>query len=369
MAGIYVHIPFCAQKCTYCDFASYPKEIGKAEAYFAVLYKEMKSRAKTLKNKTFDTVYFGGGTPSFVDAKYILGAMRLIRQQFNLAENLEVTLELNPGTITREKFAIYEKAGINRYSVGLQCADDRILTSLNRIHNTKDFVDAMKILKGKNISVDVMIGLENQTKELVEKTIRLAVSEGASHISMYALKPEEGTIMFSKYLNGDLPSEDEVADLYDYGRQILSELGFSRYEVSNFAKDGKISRHNLNYWKRGEYIGFGVSASSFIDERRFTNTESIDEYVHLLLNDKYPEIFSENIEGDERKFEFIMLGLRTARGIKFDEYKTAFGEEFMSRFGDRVDVLRDYLDLSDDGIAIKDDYLYVQNNIIIQFMD
>lgn len=369
MAGIYIHIPFCAQKCTYCDFASYPREIGKCEAYFAVLYKEIKYRAKTLKDKVFDTVYFGGGTPSFVNEKFIYGAMKLISQEFKIKPNAEITLELNPGTITEEKVKLYKKAGINRFSVGLQCADDGMLQRLNRIHTTDDFVSAMKLLDGENVSVDIMIGLENQTKDQIEKSIRLANDLGASHISLYALKAEEGTIMYSKYLNGDLPSEDEVAEFYDFSVKLLNSLGFSRYEVSNFCKHDKFSRHNLNYWLRGEYIGFGVSASSFIDERRFTNTSKIDEYIHLLLNDKYPEIFSENIEGDERKFEFIMLALRTTRGIVFSEYEERFGEKFMVRFSDRVKMLMPYLEIYEDCIKIKDEYLYVQNNIIIQFMD
>lgn len=369
MAGIYVHIPFCKQKCIYCDFASYPKEIGKAELYFGCLYKEMRSRAKTLKNKTFDTIYFGGGTPSFVDEKYILGAMRLIKEEFNLDKNLEVTIEINPGTLTKEKLDLYLKCGINRFSVGLQCADDGVLSDLNRIHTTNDFVEAMDLLKGQNVSVDIMIGLENQTKEMVKKSIDLAVNKGASHVSLYALKAEEGTIMYSRYLNGRLPSEDEVADVYDFCREYLRSLGFSRYEVSNFAKEGFESRHNSNYWKRGEYIGCGVAASSFVGERRFTNTESIDEYVHLLLNGQYAEVFSQNIEGDERLFEFVMLALRTSRGLIFSEFKERFNVDFMTRFSDRVKMLLEYLDVSKDKITIKDEFLYVQNNIIIQFMD
>ncbi len=369
MAGIYVHIPFCAQKCIYCDFASYPKEIGKSEAYFAVLYKEMKYRAEQLKNKTFDTVYFGGGTPSFVDAKYILGALKLINQQFNLSKNAEITVEINPESLTKEKLETYKKAGVNRFSVGLQCADDIVLQKLNRVHNVEQFVSAMKLLEGENVSVDIMIGLEDQTNEHIEKSIGLAYSLGAKHISLYALKAEDGTIMYSKYLNGDLPSEDEVADFYDFSVELLKQLGYERYEVSNFCQKGYYSRHNLNYWKRGEYIGFGVSASSFIDERRFTNTPKIDEYIHLLLSNKYAEIYSEEIEGDERKFEYIMLTLRTESGLKFEEYKKKFNQDFMHRFGDRVQGLLDYLDVTKEGIKIKSEYLYVQNNIIIQFMD
>ncbi len=369
MAGIYIHVPFCKHKCTYCDFASYPQEIGKAEIYFACMYKEMKSRSMVLKNKTFDTVYFGGGTPSFVDAKYILGCMRLIKKHFNLSENVEITLEVNPGTIDKNKLRIYKEAGINRFSLGLQTADDALLRSLNRIHTVEDFKVATKMLKGYNFSVDVMIGLPDQTLENVKNTLDLAIESGASHISCYALKPEDGTPMYSKYLNGDLPDEDTVTDYYDFTVNYLKERGINRYEVSNFCKDGFYSRHNLNYWKRGEYIGFGVSASSFIDGRRFTNTEKIDEYVHCLLNDKYAEIFSEQIEGDEAKFEYVMLNLRTSFGIDLKEYKHAFGTDFNVDFKDKLPSILKYLDITDSTVKIKEQYLYVQNNIIIQLMD
>lgn len=368
MAGIYIHIPFCKQKCTYCDFASYPNEIGKAEGYFACLIKELNSRAQELKGRTFDTVYFGGGTPSFVDAKLIGAVMNQIRKNFELSTGAEITIEINPGTLTPEKLAVYDAVGINRYSLGLQSADDDRLLSLNRIHTAEDFKYCAKLLKGRNFSADVMIGLKDQKKEEVEHTINLASDCGASHISVYALTPEEGTPMFSVYLNGELPSEDETADLYDYARGLLKEKGFYRYEVSNFAKPGYESRHNLNYWRRGEYIGLGVAASSCIDDRRFTNTESIDEYVHCLLHDKYAEISSEQITGDDKKAEFIMLALRTTEGIRLEKYKRLFGTDFTTDYKKELADQRDYLDISDDRVRIKDEYLYVQNHIIIPFL-
>ena len=369
MSGIYVHIPFCKSKCIYCDFASYPKETGKAELYFACLYKEMKGRAEQLKNYIFDTVYFGGGTPSFVDEKYIFGAIKQLRNYYKISDNAEITLELNPGTISPEKVRCYKKAGFNRFSIGLQSADDDMLRKLNRIHTAKDFLYATELLKNENMSADVMIGLEDQTKEDVKNTIDLAVKGGVSHISCYALKPEEGTIMYGKYLNGDLPDCDEVADLYDFAVDYLEKNGFHRYEVSNFAKDGFRSRHNMNYWQRGEYIGFGVSASSFIGERRFTNTEKIDEYTACILRNKVAEIFSEEIEGDEREFEFIMLALRTTDGISFDEFKKRFGSDFKEKYRDKIRLSEKYLDITDERLSIKPEYLFVQNDIIINFMD
>ena len=368
MSGIYIHVPFCKQKCTYCDFASYPDELGKAEAYFACLYKEMRSRAEELKGKRFDTVYFGGGTPSFVDAKYILGCMRLIKEKYDLSENAEITLEVNPGAMDRNKLRIYKEAGINRYSVGLQSADDKMLRRLNRIHNKYDFLQTTEILKGYNLSVDVMIGLFDHTETDVRQSIDLAIMGGAKHISVYALTPEEGTPMFGNYLNGDLPDADRVAELYAFAVSYLDEKGFYRYEVSNFSKPGYESRHNLNYWKRGEYIGFGVSASSFIGGRRFTNTERIDEYVHCLLNGKYAEVYSENIEGDDAKDEFVMLALRTVNGLSFKDYSAAFGTDFGSDYADPIKKTAKYLDRDEYGVRIKSEYLFVQNSIIVEFM-
>lgn len=369
MAGIYIHVPFCKSKCTYCDFASYPKEIGKADLYFACLYKEIKAKAESLKNYEFDSVYIGGGTPSFVEPKYIFGAIKQLRNFYKITETAEITIEINPGTLTEEKLKIYKSLGVNRFSVGLQSADDRQLSALNRIHTAADFLAAAKLLKDENFSADILIGLENQTEEDVKKSIDLATNSGASHISCYALKPEEGTPIFGKYLNGDLPSEDQTADLYDFAVDYLAKKGFVRYEISNFAKDGKVSRHNLNYWNRGEYIGFGVSASSFIGNRRFTNTEKIDEYTACILRDKSPEIFGEVIEGDEAEFEYIMLKLRTSDGFEFSDFKDRFGSDFRQKYAEKIKEVLPFIDIDDNRLRIKPERLYVQSEIVIRFMD
>lgn len=368
MAGIYVHVPFCKQKCTYCDFASYPKDIGLAETYFACLLKEIDSRAQELKNKTFNTLYIGGGTPSFVDAKLIGACVNRIKKNFNLTKDAEITIEVNPGTLTKEKVAIYDAVGINRYSIGLQSACDKRLLSLNRIHTAQDFLTACDLLKGKNLSADVMIGLKEQKTDEIKETIDLAIQGGAKHISVYALTPEEGTPMFTTYLNGELPSEDEVRDLYDFTYNYLKQKGYERYEVSNFCLPGYHSKHNLNYWKRGEYIGLGVAASSCIDNRRFTNTEKLDEYTHCLLHDCYAEIFSEKIEGEEIKGEYIMLALRTKEGICLEDYKKQFGSDFLVDYKQEVALQHDYLDITDTFVSIKEEFLYVQNHIIINFL-
>ena len=369
MSGIYLHIPFCKQKCTYCDFTSFPNRLGFAEAYMACLYKEIEMRGKELEKETFDTVYFGGGTPSVIDPKYIYGAMKQIKQCFHLSKDPEITIEMNPGTVSETKIATYKRAGINRFSVGLQTAIDGQLENLGRIHNVRDYLYCTSLLKGENFSADVMLGLKNQTAEDVRKTIEIAVGSGAKHISMYALTPEDGTPIYTDYLNGELPDGDEVRALYDYGYGLLKEHGFSRYEVSNFCKKGYESRHNLNYWRRGEYIGFGVSASSFFYGRRFTNTFDLDEYMKCILSGFLPVIESEKVEEQDAKFEFVMLALRTAEGISAEQYRKSFGSEWKEDFAAAFAKNRPYFETDGDRTRIKDPYLYVQNRILTDFME
>lgn len=369
MPGIYIHVPFCRHKCSYCDFVSFPDKIDYAEAYMACLYKELKMRSEELKDYEFDTVYFGGGTPSYIPPKLILGAMNQIKKCFRLKKGAEITLELNPGTIGESKVKTYLDAGINRFSIGLQTAIDEQLEDLGRIHNARDYVYATKLLKGQNFSTDVMLGLKNQTKEDIRKTIELAALCGSSHVSMYALTVEDGTPIYTDYLNGELPDSDEVAEMYEYGRALLEEKGYLRYEISNFAKDGKISRHNLNYWNRGEYIGFGVAASSFMKGKRFTNTFNLDEYMKCIISGFYPAVDCEEVSESDAKFEFIMLGLRTRYGISLEDYKKRFGSELKDDFPIALEKSDRYLIFKDGRMMIKDEFLYVQNSVLMPFME
>jgi len=369
MAGIYIHIPFCRHKCSYCDFVSFPDKIDMAEAYMACLYKELKIRGDQLKDYTFDTVYFGGGTPSYIPPKFILGAMNQIKKCFNLAKKVEVTLELNPGTIGESKVETYKRAGINRFSIGLQTAIDEQLEDLGRIHNVRDYVYATNLLKGENFSTDVMIGLKEQTKEDVAKTIELAHRCGSKHISVYALTPEDGTPIYSDYLNGELPDEDEVAEMYDFAKNLLEEKGYCRYEVSNFAIPGYEGKHNLNYWQRGEYIGVGISASSFIKGKRFTNTFDLDEYMKCIISGHEAVITCEKVDLPTVKFEFIMLGLRTKYGVSLKAYEEKFGVSIVKDFEKALRESVDYLNLEGDILTIKEEYLYVQNSVLMPFME
>lgn len=367
MAGIYVHIPFCKSKCRYCDFASFPEKIGFAESYMACVYREMAKRKAELKSYKFDTLYIGGGTPSVIDEKYIEMLLASAKKNFALSPDAEITIEMNPGTVSAGKIAAYKRCGINRFSVGLQTAVDSQLEDLGRIHNLKDFENCARLLKGENFSVDIMIGLKGQTIADIEKSISVAAEAGASHISMYALTPEDGTPIYTDYLNGELPDGDEVAEMYGAGVKKLKELGFDRYEVSNFCKKGKESRHNLNYWKRGEYIGFGVSASSCINNVRFTNTFDLDEYFKCILSDNFAVIDSERIDKDGQKEEYIMLALRTDRGINLAEYKNLFNVGFEEEYAETLKKLSSFFEKKDGFIFIKPEHLYIQNSLIINF--
>ena len=210
MPGIYLHIPFCRHKCTYCDFTSFPNRLQYAEAYMACLYKEIEMRGKELSDVTFDTVYIGGGTPSVIDPNYIYGAMNQITKCFHLSRDPEVTIEMNPGTVSEKKIAVYQRAGINRFSVGLQTAIDSQLAELGRIHMLQDYMYCASLLKGKNFSADIMLGLKGQTQEDVRRTVEVVALSGAKHVSMYALTPEDGTPIYTDYLNGERRSARPV---------------------------------------------------------------------------------------------------------------------------------------------------------------
>jgi len=329
----------------------------------------MAKRKDELKNYTFDTLYIGGGTPSVVDENYIAMLVAAAKKNFNLTANAEITIEMNPGTVSAKKIRTYKLAGINRFSVGLQSAINSQLADLGRIHTLNEFVTCAKLLKGENFSADVMIGLKGQIADDVEKTIEVAAAFGASHISMYALTPEDGTPIYTDYLNGELPDADEVADLYDRGVKKLEELGFNRYEVSNFCKKGKESRHNLNYWRRGEYIGFGVSASSCINNVRFTNTFDLDEYFKCILSDNFAVIDRQEIDAAGQEEEYIMLALRTERGIDLADFKRTFNADFEKKYAAQLARLKDFMVCDGVSVRIKPEHLFVQNSIIVEFFE
>ena len=299
----------------------------------------------------------------------VYAVMRKIKERFTLSARPEVTIEINPGTVSEQKIATYKRAGINRFSIGLQTAIDAQLEDLGRIHNVRDYLYCTSLLKGENFSADIMLGIKGQTREDVRKTIEIAAGSGAKHISMYALTPEDGTPIYTDYLNGELPDGDEVAALYDYGRALLAQKGYDRYEVSNFCKKGFESRHNLNYWRRGEYVGVGVSASSFMNGRRLLNTSDLDEYMKCILSGFFPVIDCEEVSERDAKFETVMLGLRTVYGFSPAAYRQTFGSDWKEDFAAAYKKTKEFLLEEGDCVRIRDEYLYVQNTILAEYAE
>ena len=340
--GIYVHIPFCKQKCKYCDFKSYVGKENKIKDYIKWLVYEIKgigegNRLDYEHNlddlAVIDTIYIGGGTPSFIESKYIKDIMDTIKKNYTLAENVEVTIEVNPGTVTEEKLLDYKNAGINRLSIGLQSCKKELLEELGRIHNYEEFENTYKLARKigfKNINVDLMIGLPNQTIKDIEESLNKLRKLAPEHISVYSLIVEEETPLFKEIQNETLklPSDEIEREMYWYVKKELENRGYIHYEISNFAKPGFESKHNMNCWKQQEYIGVGVAAHSYTNGVRFSNVDTIEEYISNYENGKEEDnlIFHEKQNKQSMMKEYMMLGLRKIEGIKIQDFKSKFAE-------------------------------------------
>ena len=320
MKGLYIHIPFCVKKCEYCDFLSFSGCENYFDEYISALLREMEKYQGT----EFDTVFIGGGTPSVLSYKQIERVCDGIKHSFKLSPNLEWTMEINPGTITEEKIQAMKDGGVNRVSVGVQSFNDNELEAVGRIHRSKSAYDTVTAIHNagfSNISIDLMESLPYQTDDSFKRSLEVAMSLPISHISVYSLIIEDGTPIKEKYDNGiyALPDEDSDRDLYKYTGEYLKQNGFSRYEISNYAKAGFESKHNLKYWNCDEYIGIGLGAHSYIDGVRSYNTSVLGEYISGVTT------VDENIlTKDDKMGEFMMLGLRKTEGIDKNEFYRRF---------------------------------------------
>lgn len=335
--GIYVHIPFCKQKCSYCDFISYSNKNELVEKYIEVLKQEIKENAS--QEYEITTIYIGGGTPSYIDEKHIVEVLETIKQNYNVCKNTEITIEVNPGTASKNKLEAYVKSGINRISIGLQSTNNELLKMIGRIHNYEEFLDTYKKAQEvgfKNINVDLMIGLPNQTQEDVKDSLKRIISLEPNHISVYSLIVEEGTLIERKIENGELelPSEELERKEYWQVKKTLEKNGYKHYEISNFAKEGYESKHNTNCWEQKEYLGFGVAGHSYMNGKRFSNVETIEEY--LQQNEK---IIHEEQDLESQKKEYMLLGLRKINGIKISKFKNKFGTNPIIEFKDELNKL------------------------------
>lgn len=338
--GIYIHIPFCKQKCNYCDFCSYAKKEELISQYIECLLKEIKDVGNNNKidfeNGKDDlflikTIYIGGGTPSLIESKYILEIMDNIKSNFEIQENAEITIEVNPGTVTLEKLEDYIKSGINRLSIGLQSTHEHILKQIGRIHTYLDFLDTYRFAREagfKNINVDLIIGLPNQTLSQVLDSVEEIVSMEPEHISVYSLILEEGTSLYKQVeeKNIELPSEELERKMYWTVKEILEKNNYTHYEISNFAKPNFESKHNLDCWDQKEYIGIGVAAHSYTNGFRYSNTKNLEEYISNYKSEKEENnfIFHEKQNLEDMQKEYMLLGLRKIKGVSIQAFKTKF---------------------------------------------
>ena len=341
--GIYIHIPFCKRKCYYCDFVSFEDNCTQ-EKYIQALIKEIKNWKSQNKDKIIKTLYIGGGTPSFINSKSIL---EIINSLDIGNEYIERTIEINPGTINKEKLVDYKKAGINRISIGLQSTNDNLLKEIGRIHNLKQFIEAYNLVKEvgfDNINIDLMLGLPNQTLEDIEESLNKILALDVNHISVYSLILEEGTVLFEKIEKNELqlPSEELERKMYWYVKKKLEEKGYIHYEISNFAKKGYESKHNTDCWKQKQYRGFGLAAHSYIDGVRFSNTDDLNKYIENIDNEDYDIniiIQEEKQSEEEKQKEYMLLGLRKIDGININVFENIFKINPIEKFKNEIEKL------------------------------
>ena len=342
--GIYVHIPFCKQKCYYCDFISFANKECEQEAYIKALKKEID--IYDFKNYNVTTIYFGGGTPSYLDSKYIVEIMKKLKSKLNNLEDIEITIEVNPGTVTKQKLMDYKKIGINRISIGLQTTNNKLLKQIGRIHTYEEFLKTYELAKEvgfTNINVDLMLGLPNQTIEDLKESLETVIKLDASHISVYSLIVEEGTPI-SKLLDDGklkLPDEELERQMYWYVKNTLELNGYKHYEISNFAKENKESRHNMNCWNQEEYIGFGVAAHSYLNNVRYSNTANLKSYIQNIEKAYFEK--NKNIEEVQdikmSQNEFMMLGLRKIDGVDISKFKEKYVQNPIFLYKDKLNKL------------------------------
>lgn len=330
--GIYIHIPFCRSKCDYCDFYSLAGREDQMDRYQKALLAHLKETAPLAQGYPVDSIYFGGGTPSYYGAKRIKELLAHLSKLFQVEKDAEITVECNPDSVRRKELRMLRKEGVNRLSIGAQSANDDILRLIGRRHNWRQVEMAVKRARKagfRNVSLDLIYGLPSQTREDWADTLTKALALKPAHISCYGLRLEEGTPMYDEYEGTDiLPSDDDQADMYLYAVDFLSRHGFRQYEISNFARPGYESRHNLKYWRLDDYIGFGAAAASNIGLLRYTYTHNVREYISGVLGDKGIIAEEEELTPFDRASEYLMLGMRTAAGISREEYRSVYQSSF-----------------------------------------
>lgn len=410
---LYVHIPFCVKKCAYCDFLSAPADVQERTLYVDALTEEIRAQYEDYKNCQVRTVFLGGGTPSILDGREICRIFDTLYASFDISDNAEITMEVNPGTVTGEKAAAWKKCGVNRLSIGLQSVNDDELQMLGRIHTYQDFLNTWEIVRGagfRNVNIDLISAIPGQTLESWCRTLRTVAELEPEHISAYSLIIEEDTPFYERYgekagcnsgtENGKaeeagggqtvfppLPDEDTEREIYKATEQILSGYGYHRYEISNYAKEGYECRHNLGYWERKEYLGLGLGASSLIDECRFHNTADMKKYLEFYGKPApdssdpsgLPDVAggradireeTEYLSQKDRMEEFMFLGLRKTEGISMKEFCEAFGRDIFEVYGTQIRKMEEQglLIVQDGGIRLTERGTDVSNYVFSEFI-
>ena len=371
--GIYIHIPFCKSKCYYCDFISFANKEKYQEEYIEAVIKEI--RHAKLSEYNIETVYIGGGTPSILDSKYIVKIINELRP--NLVKNAEITIEINPGTVDKQKLQNYINVGINRLSIGLQSTDDNLLKKIGRIHKFEDFLKVYKTAREvgfKNINIDLMLALPNQSLDILEESVKKVIELNPEHISIYSLILEEGTKLYDMVNKGQvkIPKEKLERKMYWKVKQLLEGSGYIHYEISNFSRKGYESRHNSDCWKQKEYIGFGVAAHSYLNYTRFSNTEDLDEYINNLNENNIDKNITihENQTVESKQKEYMILGLRKIDGICIKDFKSRFGQNPIFIYYKELEKLvnENLLEVDGDYIRLTDKGLDLANLVWEEFI-
>ena len=377
MPGLYIHIPFCAHKCTYCDFVSFVCDERVQKSYVDCLLTESRLAAEKYADRCIETVFVGGGTPSILKCGEVKRIMDCVFSEFKVLSNAEITIECNPGTLDQKKLEEYRKSGINRLSMGLQSANDSVLRRISRIHTLKDFMLSLKyarLIGFENINADIMYGLPSQSLDDVKETLACVCDLKIPHISAYSLIVEENTPLYDSLAKGELclPDEDLAYDMHRLVIDTLKSAGYNRYEISNYSKPGMECKHNLCYWDAGEYIGLGINAHSamYIDGvfTRYNNTCDLSEYEKSVLSGKLPSENEEQITGYEAMAEYVMLGLRKTSGFLLSDFRKRFSKDFTDVFGDRLAHINPEFYTLNSSLSLTDKGLDLQNIILCELI-
>lgn len=377
MLGLYIHVPFCAQKCNYCDFNSYKiEEKNQKKEYLISIKKEMELYKEDFKNKEFTSIFLGGGTPSILNSEELTILVNNIYENFNINKDAEITMECNPGTLNKEKLETIKSLGINRLSMGLQVTQNHHLKYIGRIHTyeqfEKNYKDAIDI-GINNINVDLMYSLPNQSFDEWKETLDKIIKLNPPHISAYSLILEEGTKFYDMYMNKEFELNDEETDIniYKYTIDTLSKNGYHQYEISNYAKEGYECKHNIVYWKCEKYLGLGPGASGYIENYRYSNICDVEEYNKCLHNNKKPIEDKNTLSKKDEMEEFIFMGLRMNEGINLDRFYEKFGVNFKQKHNNILDKLKN-LNLiieQNNNIMLTQRGKEISNTVFIEFIE